>query len=335
MTADDLLNLLGERATHAGVLAALAEFGISSRPSLEPPENPNDEPDWYNWLLSGRDGIEFGFVDPAYLLARRPSLRGTVPLVLAQLYFYGRHPGVAPYQGDLPFGLSLSDSRAEVRRKLHRFEPVRRSYVRDVWDLPRYRMIVAYVPGVAGVASILCMLRLSPWPAGEEESFRLPRLDQVIDLFGQPWHSAAFRRIFSPFGVESFTANIALRGVADFRYSYGFELYFSVSETADVAKGIAHGDRVFSAIKLFRDRHLDAFGWKGELPYDIRFDDPQSELFRKVVQAPDQTADHDLAGFALWHFPRFSLHLLYSNLANLLLAATIMQPGYWVSAEGC
>jgi hypothetical protein len=331
MKAEDLLNLLGQPAIDNRVLAALARFDISSRPALE-----EDEEDWVDWLLS-RHGIEFGFLDEAVLLARRPSLRGKSPLVLAQLYFYIQHPGVPPYQGDLPFGLSKTDTSADVRRKLDKFEAARRSYIRDVWDLPSYRMIVTYVPGGAGIASVLCLLPLLPWPRGREDFSLLPRLDQVTGLFGQSWHSTDFRRVFAPLGIESFAADILQDGEADLRFGYGFELVFSGAGTAI---GFAEDARVFSAIKLYRDRYLDAFGWKGELPYDIRFDDPQGELFRKVGRAPDQiedddfeVEDDDFEGFALWHFPRFSLHLLYSNLENLLISVTIMKPGYWESSD--
>jgi hypothetical protein len=65
------------------------------------------------------------------------------------------------------------------------------------------------------------------------------------------------------------------------------------------------------------------------LPFDLDFDDSQSTMLAKVGVRPAVHEDADLQGFALWHFPHFSLHVQYSNLENVLYRITIMQPGYW------
>jgi hypothetical protein len=331
MNSDQLLGLLGRSATDHEVQAAMAESGITSMPALQKPDSPHDDPDWFDWLLSGRHGIEFGFGDEAYIRARSPKLRGKGPLLLCQLYFYCEHAGIFPYRGDLPFHLCHADDRAEVRRKLVRVEPVRRSYVRDVWNFPDYRMVVAYTFGGRTIASVVCLIPLSPWPA--EEMPRLPRVDQVIELFGELWDSPSFRRVFSPLDLEAFGRDIARREVVDLRHAYGFQLYFERTSPTIDGKTPLEGDITFAAIKFHRDRDSDAYGWKGELPFGIQFNDPQDVLFGKVGREPDQMEDHDLEGFALWHFPRFSLHLLYSNFENVLIRATVMQPGFWSSLQ--
>ena len=81
-------------------------------------EGPNVDPDWFDWLPNGSLGIEFGFEDEAHFLALNPRLRGSRSLILTQIYFYGTFPGISPYQGELPFGLFLSDNRSQVRQKL-------------------------------------------------------------------------------------------------------------------------------------------------------------------------------------------------------------------------
>ena len=90
---------------------------------------------------------------------------------------------------------------------------------------------------------------------------------------------------------------------------------------------------MLGSIKFFRDRELDAYGWKGDLPCGIRFDDSQTILFDKVAQAPAVSMDRDLQGFAVWHFPEFTLHVLYSNVHNYLLRVTLLKPGLWGAAE--
>jgi hypothetical protein len=329
-STDKLLSLLGRVASDVEVQAALANVDVRAQPEIAPPENPNDEPVWFDWLLSSPHGVEFGFVDEAYLLAHAPNLRGRGRLALSQLYFYGDHSGVSPYRGDLPFNLVLSDDQREVRRKLSAFDAVRRSYVRDVWDLPEYRLIVTYAAGASRISSVLCLLRPSPWPQAAPEP-PLPRPNQIVELFGHRRESPAFVTTFSPLGLQASGLGVDRQRVADLRRTHGFELYFRPAGAAGT--DAAGTGMVFAAIKLYRDRDLDAHGYKGELPLDIRFDDPQNIIFDKIGRAPNWQKNADLQGFAVWHFPTVSLHLLYSNLENYLLRVTLMQHGFWELSE--
>jgi hypothetical protein len=311
----------------------LAEYGLTPGPSLPGPETPSDEPEWYDWLISGNRGIEFGFQDQADFLAQDPQLRGKGPLLLTQICFYCQHPGIRPYNGDLPFGLSPADSKAEVRRKLLTTGASRRSYTRDVWDLPRFRLIVAYAPDGGQLASVLCLLPIRPWPTAADEPAVLPGLDQLLDLLGQTAESPRFRRTFAPLRLETFGFDATRIGHWTLRHAYGFDLSF-IEPAAKDTTGEAQQDLpVLGLIRFYRDRDLDAYGWKGELPRGIRFDDSQAVLFDKVGEEPAVSRDRDLQGFALWHFPTFTLHVLYSNMHNYLLRVTLMHPGLWEAAE--
>jgi len=331
MSAADLLRLLGLDSTQATVRFALAEFGIMSVPALPAPEPPADEPEWFDWLISGRNGIEFGFEDQAYFLAQDPKLRGSGPLLLTQLCFYCDYPGVQPYQGELPFGLLRTDTRAVVRRKLQSVDARRRLYVRDVWDMPRMRMIVAYAPDDAGIASILCLLPIRPWPVTQDTTNLLPRPAQLAGLLGQTATSTMFRQVFAPLGPEPFGFDGSRVGKWNFRHAYGFELSF-VDPSPDDADPPTDEPPVIGSIRFYRDRDLDAYGWKGELPFALDFNDSHDILFEKLGQPPAEQRDSDLHGFALWHFPQFTLHVFYSNLENLLRRVTLIKPGLWESA---
>jgi hypothetical protein len=333
MTPDDLLSLLGLPATQPEIMLALAEFGITASPSL--PDVPPDEQAWFDWLINGRRGIEFGFQDQADLLAQDPQLRGKGPLLLTQICFYCQHPGIEPYDGPLPFRISVPDGKAQVRSKLLASGASGRSYIRDVWDLQGFRIIVAYTPDGGQVASVLCLLPIRPWPASDDEPEALPSVDQLIGVLGQAAESLVFRRTFVPLRLGTFGFDATRAGHWTLRHAYGFDLSFIEPLVIDVIPETHAVVPVLGSIRLHRDRDMDAYGWKGELPYGIRFDDSQTVLFEKLGHRPAVMQDRDLQGYAVWHFPNFTLHVLYSNLHNRLLRVTLMQPGLWESADEC
>jgi hypothetical protein len=255
-------------------------------------------------------------------------LRGSRSLILTQIYFYGTFPGISPYQGELPFGLFLSDNRSQVRQKLRKFDATRRSYIRDVWDPPNYRIIVAYSSNGEELSSILCWLPPRSWPKADDETVILPAFDRLVNSLGRPWNSAECRQAFSSLMLEELNVDAASE-VADLRFSYGLELYFRRSTHGYEMANAGGSEPILAGIKFYRDRFLDAYGWKGDLPFGIRFNDSQKILFRKVAKPQDQLNDGDLEGFALWHFRDFTLHVLYSNVENYVLQVMVMQPGFW------
>ncbi len=329
--AEDLLGLLGLSAAHERVVRALSEFGFVSGPML--PARPRDEQTWFDWLTSGSRGIEFGFQDQADFLAQAPQLRGREQLLLTQLCFYCAHPGVDPYVGPLPFGILRDDGRDEVRRKLATTGIAPRSYIRDVWDLPSFRLIVSYVRGGDAVASILCLLPIHPWPADPDEPGAPPDIDRLIELLGQTAESPRFRQAFDPLHIESFGFDPKQRGHLRLRHAFGFDLSLSEPFGQDVKQPLDSVLPVVTSIKFYRDREQDAYGWKGKLPLGIDFGDSQAALFEKAGGVPAVARDSDLQGFAVWHFDAFSLHVLYSNVHNYILRITLLQPGLWDAAD--
>lgn len=47
--------------------------------------------------------------------------------------------------------------------------------------------------------------------------------------------------------------------------------------------------------------------------------DSPTILFEKISSLPVQQSDSILTGHAVWHFDRYTLHVLYSNIDNRLL----------------
>lgn len=333
-TGKDSVALLGKPADDVEVKEALRQFNVRLPPELDEPEGEDEEPDWYVWRPASPLGFEFGFQDEAHLRALDPALRGQSPLVLSQVYFYGQHEGVRPYQGELPFGLTLADSRAEVRAKLTGLEVQPRSHRRDVWDVRPHRIVSAHDAGGTVFDSLLVKLRLSDWPPLEPQPAPpLPTLKEIIALFGRPWHGAEMRAVFFPLGLDACGPDIARHRHADLRFQFGLQLYFFRDPTRDQDNPLKDKGAVFSAIKFYRSRYRDARAWAGELPFGITFDEAYPSLLRKVGRQPDSNNDHNLGGFALWHFPEFTLHVLYENVDNVVLTVSLFQPGAWTTVS--
>ena len=229
MRAEDLLGLLGYPAEHPEIAAILSEFGINRSPSLR--DVPADEQSWHDWLANGARGIEFGFQDQADYRAQDPQLRGKGPLLLTQICFYRQHAGIQPYDDPLPFGLLPNDDKFEVQRKLRTTGIAPRSYTRDVWDLPKFRLIVAYDAGNRRIASVLSLLPMRPWPRDAEGSAGLPNLDQLIALLNQPISSPLLLTALAPLRLESF--GVDRTRIGHWRLRHAYELDLSFIEPAD------------------------------------------------------------------------------------------------------
>lgn len=329
MSGDQLITLLGSEADDPAVVSALTAFAIRWPPELEEMDD-SGERDWYVWRPSSPNGFEFGFQDEAHLRALAPHLRGSSPLVLSSICFYGVHDGVRPYTGTLPFGLLLSDSRADVRTKLAGLEAGPRSHLRDVWDTLKYRIVTEHDSHTGALDSLLVKLRLEPWPPLDEEAPpTLPTIDEMVGLFGQPWHSSPMRRVFFPLGLDACGPDIAKNGYADMRRTRGLELYFSPDPVRSSESPIRNKGAVFTSFKLYRARYQDARGWGGELPFGLELALAYPEIQRRVGRAPDAGRDGKLSGFAIWIFPAFTLHVFHNNVDNVIDCITILKPGVW------
>lgn len=329
MTGDQLIALLGKPADDPEVQEALREYQIRWAPEREEPDDDEAaEPSWYVFRPSSAMGFEFTFQDAAHLRAADPAERGEGPLILSQVCFYGKHEGVKPYGGELPFGLKVTDARDAVRTKLAARVPGPRSHRRDVWDPPPHRIVVAHDPSGYAMDSVLVKLRLTPWPPVTAPP-PMPTLQDVVALFGQRWYAPVVRRWFSPMGLDDQGPDIATHRYADLRQEWGCELLFFRDRTRDVDSPLKNKGAEFSGIKLYGPRHEDARAWSGQLPFGLSFDDPYPVFAKKVGRPQDEGRDENLDGWALWHFPDYTLHIFYDNIDNVIGCVSIFAPGAW------
>lgn len=324
---DQLAHLLGRTADDPDVLDALKRFDIRWPPVLDPVDPESEaEPDWYVWRPSSRRGFEFGFQDQAHLYALPVDQRGTGPLVLSHVIFYGEHEGVLPYEGELPYELHLTDSREHVRQVLSALgEP--RSHRRDVWEPDPHRVVVEHVPSGERIDSVMLKLRLASW---EPPAPAPPSLQDLVDLFGVMWYAPRMRELLVPFGLNECGSDIAIHGYADLRRALGLELYFSpdpgrLPDDPTHSKGAE-----LTGIKLFRSRYQDAKEWEGGLPSGLLFDLAYPDIVEAVGRQPDEGADGNLSGYALWHLEAFTLHVFYDNVDNVIFCLSLFEKGSWV-----
>ena len=141
MDANQLLALLGRRADDAAVEEVFVALRTRRRPELDPEDRDSID----DWVLVRKKGVELGFTDEAYFHVgeKWQRRRQGTGLLLHQVYFYNKHDDIADFAGSLPFGLTWSDTRKDVRRKLGKYNSTRRSYRTDTWELPEFRMIVS------------------------------------------------------------------------------------------------------------------------------------------------------------------------------------------------
>jgi len=321
MQASDIAALLGLPADSPRVQGQLGRFDIHDRPSVKHDLNDVDGPivETQDWLINNSAGVEFGFEDQGSWEGIDETHRGRGPMLLTQMYLYGYHPDMEPYQEAFPFGINLSDNRETVRQKLAKFETTRRSYVRDTWELHEFRFTVSYAEDGSGIGFVLCELRPSPLPPLDGPMPALPDLQDMIGALGQAWGDPKLRQHFVPLGIDWNTREAFQGREADFRRSFGFELGF-LRPSAKL---------VLASVVFYRDRQFEARAWSGALPFGIHFDDSPQLALEKGHDAPAIHEDDTLSGFALWHRQNCSVHVKYSTIENLILEVRIIAPGIW------
>jgi len=331
VTGDALLGLLGLKAGSSEVQAALSKFARGMQPALDP-----DDPEAFvDWVTVNEIGLEFGFEDEAYVRALDVDRRGG-PLLLTQLYFYGDTDRTMPFPYPLPFGLDFSDDRATVHRKLAAHEAQRRSYIRDVWNLPDFVLTVAYRHADGRLESVLCQVRYSPWPVRPDEAELVaPFTPEVLcALFGARWSSAPMRSRLEPLGYARAMPGVRTGHCADLRLAHGIEFGFSPGRKVPSADPKFPNAYSLASVTYYGPRVYEARQWVGPMPFSLAFDDSQAQIAAKVDRKPDDRNDFDQVGYALWHFERYSLRAEYSNIENRLLRVTLMAPGYWALSGG-
>ena len=330
MSPKDLLALLGRYNTDPLVEAALTHYAVRNRPEVESDEKGADGPvvKTQCWVKNSRAGIEFGFDDEAAWIGLDEAEFGKRPMLLTQIYLYGKHNRVRPYREPLPFGLQPSDDRATVRRKLDRFESTRRSYIRDTWDTPELRLTVSYADGESCIGFVICALREPPLPPLGYALAPVPSVEAIVGLLGGALDDPAMHLAFDHLGLRGRIDEIKESGEADFRRPYGVSLDFAVP---DGTNNPSAKEILLLSVTFFQEREQGARTWRGELPYAIRFGDSPETVVQKLGRPPDIQNDDeevDFSGEAAWHEPELTVNVFYDTIENRVLRVSVVAPGF-------
>lgn len=324
--AADPTALLGLPASDPGVVALLAQMKVGRQPSVTIDES-GDEPvfETQDWLLNRYFGLELGFEDAASFRGDHPDELGTGEMLLTQIYFYGLHDEVQPYQGRFPMGLALADGRDNVRARLAQWDASRRSWIRDCWEFPPYRMTVSYAEQGACIGFVLCALRPPRQEADPDDARRVPDIARLVAMLGTPLRDPAQRLLLAPLRLED---NLEDDGsgalLADYSLSLGLELQY---------EHIGGGrDPSLARIRLLGFENLDAVAWPGRLPFDMTFYDAPDAFARLVGRMPDEMEeieDGSFTGYAIWHLEDFTLQIEFNTMYNLIFRVQLVALGAW------
>lgn len=325
MDADALVKILGLHSTDSRVEASLRAYGVMRRPELriDPADADGPVVQSQDWVSNLAVGIEFGFQEEGGYMGLDQVDRGVGPMVLTEIYFYGERPGTRPYPHPLPFGLSLADGRDTARARLDPLLPGRRSYIRDTWDTPAFRMTASYSEDGARIDFLVCMLRLEAPEPFEAATAPLPSVATLAGLLGKRMNDPALRQVLVPLGLDRQTLDSSGEQVVDFRRTYGFRL------TCRKAPGATRGTPatlLLHGIELMRAGELESRGWRGELPRGIVFDDSPEAALAKIGRPPNHQSDQDFAGQAFWSMERLGLLVVYSTMENVVLRVSLLMP---------
>lgn len=323
MNAAAIASLLGLTSTDPRVEETLQQFAVLRRPALELDSAGID-----GLVSKSQDrvsnlsvGIEFGFQEESALMGLDEADFSVGPLLLSEIYFYGQRLGVREYPQDLPLGLALSDNRETVRHKLAWLEDTRRSYVRDTWEHGAFRLTVSYADLDQRIDFVLCMLRAESFEAFEGGVSRLPGVDAMTALLSRPMDDPVVRQALVPLGLDRQVLTGGSERAIDFRRTYGFKLILRPAVTPGKPKTM-----VLREIEYQREGEFGSRGWRGELPFDIEFDDSPETMIRKVGQEPTNRDDQDFSGQAYWELPDCALLVGYSTMENFVLRVCTMLP---------
>lgn len=311
----ELIKLLGRNSLDGVVDAALKKFGMLRNPQVRIDNEDADGPvvEVQDWVINSQSGIEFGFEDEASFCGDDPVEYGIGSMMLTQIYLYGEHEGVNAYQDQLPYGLLMSDDRSIVCSKMTTWESTRRSYVRDVWELPECRMTVSYVKDGEHIGFILLWSRRNALPP-RESLIILPDIQDIINSLGEVVQSPVVRNVFQQFPLKQSQEDKNLYIRFNLREEYGIELRFMDN------LGLSH-------VVFYREHEMNARGWQGLLPHTLEFNDSPEVLLNKMGQPPDIHNDELFAGSALWDYGRYYIKVSYCTMKNYILTVELLVQG--------
>jgi hypothetical protein len=326
MNIETLVTVLGKPATDPLVEETLRRFGVARRPALRIDPDDADGPvvGSQDWVTNLSSGIVFGFQEEGAFMGLDQADRGVGPLLLTEVTFHGARPGTRPYPLPLPFGLALDDDRAAVRARMAPLEKTRRSYVRDTWEHPAFRVTASYADGGTRIDFLVCMLRTEPPEPFEGGTAALPSVQTLAGLLGKRLDEAELRRVLVPLGLDRPPQTAGSDLTIDLRRSYGLRLGLQAPSAANRSKA---GARLVHRIEFLRAGEFESRGWWGELPFGIRFDDSPAVALAKVGQPPAHQEDEDFSGSAFWELPDHSLQVIYSTMENIVLRVSLIASG--------
>ncbi|WP_449432742.1 hypothetical protein [Pseudomonas putida] len=317
MNASDFTLLFGAASDDERLLNLFRELN-----TLRRPQRPDaSKYKFYDWILIRKLGLEFGFVDEEYQGATERFRWGHGKLLLAQAYFYSGNHEIKQFPGKLPEELNFSDSRSQANEKLSKFEATRHSYVNDTWDLNGYRLTISYKNNDQAINKILC--RLLPNPIERTAQVDSPSIERIHEVFGHAAHDRKFRDLWSSFLSDQDYEILEGDTELDLRESFGASLEFVTTRNG----------ALFHSITFHRNRDQESAGWGGSLPSDLDFEDCPRALFSKIPSPPAKQGNSDLTGYAVWHFAKYTLHVLFSNIDNRLIRVKLTAPGVWKCVE--
>lgn len=169
-----------------------------------------------------------------------------------------------------------------------------------------------------------------PWPEGDRLEPQVLNPDWIA-LFGEAQNDSSIASTVFPLSLREGLQQGDDGRELDFTRECGLELYFDIASKLRSTKpeGVSGTSLVFGAVKFFRARDREARAWHGNLPFALRFDDGPDAMLAKFGKPPVEQNDGKLTGFALWHFPEASIHVLYSTIENHVFRVMLMAPGYW------
>lgn len=315
--------LLGKSSNGELFRDLFRSYGLPRAPYVE-----QDEPQPIRfWLPIKQVGLEFGFTDEGYYLARPEAERHDGNLICTTIYYYNwPNSEIRRFAGELPHGLAFENGRAEVQATMKRSGPPAASYERDVYRLEDHKLIVSYAADERSISDLILRRPNMPYPRPRAT---VPTPSDVIKLFGLSPREERFQRAFEAFDIEGKLDELQHERKISFIHQAGFELVFTWGRLLVLQRQAA--GLAFSGIRLFRSREQDAVEWPGALPFDLNFGSSPAGVLASIGVSPDEGTEDDQMGFFLWHMDDFSLHVWFDKVENEIRCLSLYAPGYWMN----
>lgn len=250
------------------------------------------------------------------------------PFILKEIVFYGKDvQGFKGYEGNLPRGLSFSESRWDIRtRKNFKYITTR--------VLEGMEVDLLYVDGV--------MVNISFSPSNKIESFHIrrphiydlemlgeskisdvneknyPDVTGLINLLGVNQYNnklMGFMSLFSLYDDDSILTNCNHSQTIDFNFDYGLRLHFDCANTfSDVRYNNYESGVIFSGIQVVRKGELLSKGYNGKNLYNIKFSFLKEDVIKAVGREPDSITDVNIYTILIWRERNCILHVLLNLL---------------------